>query len=162
MAMKVHPGRYTARIEGDFVVFVIGMRINKLWKLHKWIPAARAMGPMLSELFAHPEKGLLGMQNGWAGRTFLLVQYWRSFEHLERFARDRDDPHLAAWRDFNQKVGTSGDVGVFHESYQVSAGAYEALYSNMPVMGLAYAGEHLPVARRGDTARERITADRAG
>ena len=156
--MKVHPGRYTARIDGDFVVFVIGMRINKLWKLHKWVPVAAAMGPMLRELFTHPEKGLLALQSGWSGRTFTLIQHWRSFDHPERFARDRDDPHLEAWRAFNRKVGTSGDVGVFHETYRVAAGAYEAVYSNMPVQGLAVAGEHLPVAQRGDTSRERITA----
>jgi len=26
--MEVRPGRYTADIEGDFVVFLIGMRLN--------------------------------------------------------------------------------------------------------------------------------------
>ena len=30
-----------------------------------------------------------------------LVQYWRSYEDLERFARNPDDPHLPAWRRFN-------------------------------------------------------------
>lgn len=154
--MKVMPGRYTAVLDGDFVVFVIGMRVNKLWKVHKWLPVAMAMGPMLRELFTHPEKGLLGLQFGWSGRTITLIQYWRSFEHLERFARSADDPHLAAWRRFNQRVGTNGDVGIFHETYKVEAGAYEAIYNNMPVIGLAAAGEHLPVARRGETARQRL------
>lgn len=153
---QVHPGRYTAEIDGDFVVFVIGMRINKLWKVHRWVPVARAMGPMIAELMQHPEKGLLGVRTMWAGRTITLIQYWRSFDQLERFARAADDPHLAAWRAFNAKVGTSGDVGVYHETYQVPAGAYEAVYSNMPVMGLAAAGRHLPVARRGEAARQRI------
>lgn len=157
--MRIHPGRYTARLDGEFVVFVIGMRINRLWKVHRWAPVAAAMGPMLRELFTHPEKGLLSVQYGWSGRTITLIQHWRSFEQLERFARDRDDPHLPAWRAFNQRVGASGDVGIFHETYRVAPGAYEALYSNMPVMGLAAAGEHLPVARRGDTARARIEAD---
>ena len=156
---KVHPGRFTAQIDGEFVVFVIGMRINKLWKPTKWVPVARAMGPMMAELMRHPDKGMLGVRTMWAGRTITLIQYWRSFDHLERFARNQDDPHLRAWRDFNAKVGTSGDVGVYHETYRVPAGAYEAVYSNMPVIGLASAGEHLPVARRGEAARERITAD---
>lgn len=154
--MKVMPGRYTAVLDGDFVVFVIGMRVNKLWKVHKWLPVTMAMGPMLRELFTHPEKGLLGLQFGWSGRTITLIQYWRSFEHLERFARSADDPHLAAWRRFNQRVGTNGDVGIFHETYKVDAGAYEAIYNNMPVVGLAAAGEHLPVAHRGETARQRL------
>lgn len=153
---KVHPGRHTAQIEGDFVVFVIGMRINKLWKVHQWVPVARAMGPMLKTLFEHPEKGMLGASSSWAGRQITLIQYWRSFDHLERFAKDRDDPHLEPWRRFNQKVGSSGDVGVFHETYRVAAGDYECIYANMPEMGLAKAATHLPVARRGDTARARI------
>ncbi len=51
--------RVTGRIEGDFVVFLIGMRINKPWKLHKWLPAARAMPKMLRELEAAPPDGRL-------------------------------------------------------------------------------------------------------
>jgi hypothetical protein len=43
----VVPTRVTGRIEGDFVVFLIGMRINKPWKLHKWLSVARAMPKML-------------------------------------------------------------------------------------------------------------------
>ncbi len=154
--MSVHPGRYTAAIDGEFVVFVIGMRINRLWKVHKWLPVAMAMGPMLKELFTHPEKGLLSAQFGWSGRSITLIQYWRSFERLERFARSQDDPHLAAWRRFNKRVGTGGDVGIFHETFKVAAGAYEAVYSNMPVIGLAAAGEHMPVSKRGESARQRL------
>ena len=47
---KVMPGRYTAQIEEPFVVFLIGMRINKFFAFRKWIPVARAMGPMLRTL----------------------------------------------------------------------------------------------------------------
>ena len=46
----VQPGRYTAEMDGDFVVFLIGMRLNKLWKIHKWIHAFFAMPRMLREL----------------------------------------------------------------------------------------------------------------
>ena len=45
--MKVHPGRYTADMPDDFVVFVIGMRFNRPWKIPKWLPVATAM-PMLT------------------------------------------------------------------------------------------------------------------
>lgn len=40
---KIVPGRYTANIEGSFVVFVIGMRINKFLYFWKWIPIITAM-----------------------------------------------------------------------------------------------------------------------
>ena len=33
---KVVAKRVTADIKGDFVVFLIGMRINRPWKLHIW------------------------------------------------------------------------------------------------------------------------------
>ena len=49
---KIFAGRYSATIEGPFVVFLIGMRVNQLWALHKWVPVARAMPPMLKELMA--------------------------------------------------------------------------------------------------------------
>jgi hypothetical protein len=29
-----------AEMDGEFVVFLIGMRINKPWKLHKWLPCS--------------------------------------------------------------------------------------------------------------------------
>jgi len=34
----VVPGRMTADLDGEFVVLLIGMRINKPWKVHKWWP----------------------------------------------------------------------------------------------------------------------------
>ncbi len=42
----VFPGRMMATIEGDFVVFLIGMRVNYWWKVHKWWPVAMAMPRM--------------------------------------------------------------------------------------------------------------------
>ena len=153
---EMHAGRFTADHDGDIVVFLIGMRINKLRKIHKWFPTARSMAPMLRELQQHPELGLLGGHQFVSGRTVLLVQYWRSFEDLERFARDADHPHLEAWRRFNRRVGTSGDVGIFHETYVVPAGNHETFYGNMPAFGLADATGLTEVARRGQTAAKRM------
>jgi hypothetical protein len=56
----VIPARMSAEVDGDFVVFVIGMRINKLWKVHKWLPVFLAMPRMLKELEKQPESGFLG------------------------------------------------------------------------------------------------------
>jgi Domain of unknown function (DUF4188) len=49
--------RISDEMEGKFVAFLIGMRINKLWKLHKWLPVFLAIPKMLKELEAHPEVG---------------------------------------------------------------------------------------------------------
>ncbi|WP_042939750.1 DUF4188 domain-containing protein, partial [Rhodococcus sp. AW25M09] len=113
---QVHAGRYTAEVDDDFVVFIIGMRINKFWKVHKWIRPFVAMPRMLRELRSHPEKGLLCARASMGGRTVTVVQYWRSFDELEAFAKNPLDPHMPAWKAFNQRVGSSTDVGVYHET----------------------------------------------
>lgn len=156
---NIFPGRYTAVTNEPFVVFLIGMRINKLRLVHKWWPVAMAMGPMLKTLYENPQKGFLSGHSyfDFANRTSLLVQYWRSFEDLEDFARNPADPHLGAWQRFNKAVGKDGTVGIWHETYKVRAGEYETMYGNMPRFGLASAFEHMPITRETTSARKRIT-----
>ncbi len=151
---SVVPGRYSAEMEGSFVVFLIGMRINRPLAVHKWLPTLTAMGPMLRELYQHPELGFLRAETFWNWRGPIVIQYWRSFEDLERYARH--GIHLTAWKHFNRTVGTDGSVGIFHETYLVKAGQYEALYVNMPVFGLAKAGQHVPATGKRETARRRL------
>jgi hypothetical protein len=147
--------RVTAKIDGDFVIFLIGMRINKPWKVHKWLPVARAMPRMLRELEARPESGFLGCIN----TLGVIVQYWRSFEHLEAYARDRDQSHWPAWVDFNKRVGASrGDVGIWHETYRVRDGEYECVYSGMPAYGLAKASTTVEASGALESARGRLEA----
>jgi hypothetical protein len=154
----VHRGRHTAAIDGDFVVFLIGMRINRPWKPHKWLPVLVAMPRMLRRLRDRPDAGLLGWSLAWI-KGPAVVQYWRSFDDLDRFARDEDELHLPAWRRFNRAVRASGDVGIWHETYKVRAGEYEVVYANMPRIGLAAAGELVPVGARTQTAARRVGAD---
>lgn len=52
--------RVTAEIDGDFVVFLIGLRINRPWKAWKWLPVLVAMPRMLRELTESPGSGFLG------------------------------------------------------------------------------------------------------
>ncbi|BAM01372.1 MULTISPECIES: DUF4188 domain-containing protein [Caldilinea] len=151
----VIPKRVTARIDGDFVVFLIGMRINKPWKVHKWLPVFWAMPRMIRELEARPESGFLGsiMSLG------IIVQYWRSFEDLEAYARDPDQLHWPAWTDFNRRVGGSrGDIGIWHETYKVRAGEYECVYSGMPLIGLAKASRSVDAVGELESARGRLGA----
>ena len=63
---------------------------------------------------------------------------------------------LPAWREFNKRVRDSGDVGIWHETYRVRAGEYEAIYGNMPRVGLAAVAEHRPIASTSATAARRI------
>jgi hypothetical protein len=149
-------GRYTAQVDGPFVVFIIGMRVNRLWAVHRWLPVASAMGPMLRQLFTQREMGLLHAEPLLYWRGLALVQYWRSFEQLEQFARSPAATHLDAWKRFNRAVGADGSVGIWHETYLVQAGQYEAIYGNMPRHGLARAGTHLPATGRRETAKRRL------
>lgn len=153
---QVIPGRFTAQHDESFVVFMIGMRVNKFFAFRKWLMVARAMGPMLSTLYEHPEKGFLGAHTSISWRGVTSIQYWRSFEDLEKFARDKSDPHLEPWRQFNKRIGTDGSVGIWHESYLVQAGQYECVYGNMPIFGLAAATKHVPAVGRLETARRRL------
>ena len=151
----VIPNRVTPQMDGDFVVFLIGMRINKPWKVHKWLPVFRAMPTMIRELEARPESGFLGhvMSLG------VIVQYWRSFEHLEAYARDQNQLHWPAWVDFNRRVGASrGDVGIWHETYKVRAGEFECVYSGMPPFGLAKASHSADAVGSLESARGRLGA----
>ncbi len=151
----IFPQRMTADIDGDFVVFLIGARINQWWRVDKWWPLTRAMPRMMRELSEQPELGLLGSQ-GWFGRTTILVQYWRSLDHLMHYAHARDAEHLPAWRAFNQRMRNSNAVGIWHETFAVRSGAYEALYHNMPNFGLAQASSLVPATGKRKTARQRL------
>ena len=79
----------------------------------------------------------------------------RSCEHLERFANDRDDPHVAAWRNYWKRVGKDTRTGIWHETYLVRAGEYEAVYGNMPPYGLGKASSLVPMSE-GSSARSRL------
>jgi hypothetical protein len=152
---KVIDSRVSAEMDGEFVVFLIGMRINKLWKIHKWLPTLFAMPRMLKELEAHPESGCLGH----SGLGKVIVQYWRSFEHLEAYARAKDKEHWPAWVAFNRRIGSSrGDVGIWHETYVIKPGNYETVYSGMPPFGLGKAGKLAPASGNREDARSRMAA----
>jgi len=110
---------------------------------------------MLAYLTEHPEKGLLGYRQALLPAP-VLVQYWRSFADLEAFARDKDDPHLEPWRQFNRRVAGSGDVGIWHETYRVKTRDIESIYSNMPPVGLAAAYGLTTITRGRDTAAARL------
>jgi len=152
----VFPGRYTAQSEQPFVVFLIGMRINKFWALSSWMRVARAMPPMIAELRRNPELGMLHAEFLLYWRGVAVLQYWRSFEQLHAYAHARNAAHLPAWAEFNRRIGANGVVGIWHETYAVSPGQYECIYANMPRFGLAAAVGHAKVTSRLDTARSRM------
>jgi len=156
--MKVLPGRMTTDHREPVVVFLIGMRINRPLAVRAWLPVFRAMPRMLREVLADPSSGCRGARTFFSGRTFLVVQYWDSTEQLLAYAHDAASEHRPAWRDFNRLAAASGAVGIFHETYDVPAGAYETVYVQMPPFGVAAATDSVvPVGRRGDSATARLS-----
>ena len=147
--------RLAATFDGEFVVFLIGMRINKPQLVHKWWPVAAAMPRMLKELYSRPELGFLHGEL-WFSRTTLVLQYWRSMDQLLAYAKDRQAKHLPAWQAFNKSVGANGSVGIWHETYAASAGSYENIYVNMPPFGLGKAGPLRPASGGLHTAAGRL------
>jgi hypothetical protein len=151
----IYKDRMTAKMEGDFVVFLIGMRINKPLMLHKLIPVLGAMPKMLKELYTKPELGFIHHEM-WFSRTIILVQYWRSIEQLMDYAKNKDSEHLPAWQAFNKSIGTDGTVGIWHETYKASPGTYENVYANMPAFGLGKAGTLVQAKGNLKSASDRL------
>jgi hypothetical protein len=149
--------RMTARLDGDFVVFLIGMRINTPLMIHKWLPVVTAMPKMMKELRQQPELGFIHAEM-WFSRTTVMVQYWRSLDQLLAYAKNREAKHLPAWHAFNNAVGTDGSVGIWHETYAVSPGAYENIYVNMPPFGIGRAGTLYPAVGGKQSAADRLSA----
>ncbi len=158
MRQSIHDEKLTAHIEGEFVVFLIGMRINQFWKVHKWLPVVRAMGRILPELYRQPALGLLHHEM-WFGRTLILVQYWRSMDQLMDYAKARDSQHLPAWQAFNKAIGTDGSVGIWHETYQAGPGTHENVYVNMPAFGMGKAGRLVPAKGGLQSAMGRLSSE---
>jgi hypothetical protein len=154
---KVFPGRYTAQSDDPFVVFLIGMRVNRFWQFGKWIPVSRAMPRMLEELKRQPELGFLHAEFFLYWRGVAVVQYWRSFDQLHAYAHAKNAAHLPAWAEFNRRIGADGSVGIWHETYTVAPGQYECVYGNMPRFGLGGAVRHVTATGRLEGAKSRMT-----
>jgi len=158
---KVQRGRHSADVGADgTVLFLIGMRINRLWQIWKWLPVFLAMPRMLAELRKNPQLGLVGRPRTFvSGRVILVWQYWASFDQLSAYARASDQAHLPAWRSFNRRVRATGAVGIYHETVLLTDATVETIYANMPPFGLGAVTGLVATSTRGQSARERLGLD---
>ena len=60
--MAINQGRWTAQLDGDFVVFLLGARADDSAQAGPAAELLMAMIDMLAELEQDPAKGLLGYQ----------------------------------------------------------------------------------------------------
>ena len=154
-------GRYAAKIEGDFCVFHIGVALNGLIPSKEMKKIGDAFDAMTRELEADPEKyGYLGSENYVSTNpstdVALTVQYWRSREHLNAYAREHMAEHFPAMLWSSQIMKQSAHCGFYHESFTVRAGDYEAVYINCPRVLLGKAAMLVPATGRNRTARGRL------
>jgi hypothetical protein len=101
---EIENGRVTAELEGDFVVFRIGMRIDTLWQVHEWFPVFREMPGTFDELESDPDSGLLGDDTNVGLRNHEVVQSWRSSEALREYALGPDSRHAPAMEWVNERA----------------------------------------------------------
>ena len=153
----VRSERLTVPNDEGLVVFLIGARANRWWNLPVVFGVARAMSRMMKELQADPDAGLLAYES-YGGRTTLMVQYWRSLEHLHAYAHAREKQHIAGWRAWLARWGR-GAMGIWHETYIVSPGAFESVYHHMPPFGLGKVFPLVPAEGHRRTARSRLRAE---
>lgn len=155
---EIHYGRHCADVAGPCVLFLIGMRINRLRDFRGWVPVARAMGPMIAEVAADPSSGFLSARTWIGWRNILVQQYWRSTDDLIRYAADSGQLHRPAWTDFYRHVGVAdgATVGIWHETVVIEPGKVETVYGNMPPFGLGEAVGTVPATGRRESAASRL------
>lgn len=147
----VLPGRHLADGDEPVAVFLIGLRVNRWRALRHWLPLFRAMPRMLKELAADPDSGLLSYRLllGPGPRQVMVVQYWRRAGDVRAFAAAGDRTHRPAQEAFwTRYAAGKGSVGIWHELLSVRAGAYEAIYADMPAVGLGAARGLRPAVHR--------------
>jgi len=152
---KVIKERMTSVPEDEFVLFLIGMRFNNLFAVHRWLPVFLAMPKMLKELHINRELGFKSYEM-WVGRTLILVQYWENSEKLIEYAKAKDSEHLPAWRAFNRAASKSKVVGIWHETYVVDKTKTENIYVNMPKFGFGKVGNLQPAVDKRNSAANRL------
>ena len=146
---EVFTGRYTADVDGDFVVFLIGMRFNKPWNVRGWWHTFTSMRPMLKELEAHPRArpalraAGLDRRPG-RGPVLALVRAARPLRAQRRTTSTsralEEVEHRRHGRPARSASGT--------RPTRSRAGEYEVIYGNMPRLGLARAAAHMPRSPR--------------
>jgi hypothetical protein len=134
----------------DLVMVLLGLRVRSVRGLISMLKIGRG----LTTIQRNPPEGLLGQDNFlWGWNHVGIRQYWRDVDSLERFTRSA--PHSGWWKSFLQD---NGGAGFWHEAW--SRNGIEAVYLDMPAVGLArFAPERAPVGPFL-SSRERIDRDR--
>ncbi|WP_159395871.1 monooxygenase family protein [Streptomyces sp. 3211] len=149
---------YTALSEEHqhLAVLLLGMRINNWLRIRDWGSVVRDMQRMLAELSDAPQAGLLRTESYWMGRNFIEIQYWQDITKLDEYVHNGAMSHLTAWKNYAARTKNRDSVGFYHEIYIVGETPLEAVYSNMPPVGLAAAVGQLEAVTHRTNGREKL------
>lgn len=164
--MSLSIPRVTHAYEADLVLFLIGARLHQPWRVGVVRRVLAAMPRMIAELEQNRQQAERGDAEdlGFLGARYLLdgghptvLQYWRSTDHLYRYAAAPEREHRPAWKAFyGYAAQAPRAVTIWHETYAVPAGGHESVYAGPASFGLASLDGAVPVAKRGERARERL------
>lgn len=152
----VIPGRHRADLNGEVIVFPIGMKINRWWAIHRWARPFVNTVRMWWHMQRRRPDGYLGGYLFVYARGVGMMQYWSDFDSLEALARDDQQPHLQAWRHLVAQTRDDLTFGYWHETYVANAQTSETIYGSMRPFGLSEAVGATPIGASTETARERL------
>ncbi|KAF8530568.1 hypothetical protein BU17DRAFT_79398 [Hysterangium stoloniferum] len=141
-----------------FALMLIGSRcFSKLGSLQ---PEFKEMGDvinaMIDELRAAPPEHDVGFLNSEyythgaqpSGNSNMMCIYWKSYEHIHRFAHKVNGDHYPAWQKYmtlqRERSKLGSQIGIWHEIFDVSNA--EGIYWHMPRMGLGDLWDAVPTA----------------
>jgi len=85
----------------------------------------------------------------------MMVQYWRSQEHLNKWAKSALRAHLKPMIESRKHISQGNIYGFWHESYHIHAGEYDTVYSNMSRVLFGKVGDIYPLTGKLRTAAGR-------
>jgi hypothetical protein len=144
--------RETVDLSGhpDLVVIYLGMRASTL----RGVITLIRFGPRIDKSVAEKPAGLLLHERiFFSPRHLGMRQYWHDFESLEAWTRTL--PHKGWWGDF---LRDRGGTGFWHEAYSLRGGM-EAVYIDMPPLGLGAAVPRQPARGSMFSARRRLARE---
>lgn len=159
--MAIRRGKFIVELDEPVVLFIVSGQVNNWLKIYRWFYIPINFLRMVYWLHRHPESGCL---NGHVYlRIFpfgmLLLSYWRSWDDLEAFARGKDGTHLASWQRYFRDADDS--MAIWHETYLVEPGKFEAVYGNIGPYALGKVGRIETPKGRKHNGRGRLNPEDA-
>lgn len=132
----------------------LGLIVHKLRALPFAARMGRAIGTSAAEAIASGAGLLRSEPFRVDGRHFGVLQYWASYESLERWSHR--PPHSDWWREALERMRKRGDFGIYHETFLVPRSGVESIYLGCPPVGISAFGRTGESVGTMTTSRDRL------